>query len=212
MNKIAKKTHHHHHHHESLSKTEVIKKRAKEVLYTSTAQALFKIVNSASKLIKTFWIICLVSACSLCAYFVIASLVTYFTYEVSLNTRTYFEVESLFPKITICNKNLFTTKYAFDLFKSLKLTDPDSIALHINYNLNDTEKIKLHHSFEDILFECSFNSQKCNSSDFIREYDKNLGNCYTFNSGYNSTNDEVSLKKSIRAGVTYGLKLVLYVS
>ena len=55
--------------------------------------------------------------------------------------------------------------------------------------------------------------EKCTSRDFIREYDKNLGACYIFNSGRNATNNNaVPLKESLRAGPTYGLRLSVYTS
>ena len=177
---------------EAFSKSDLVQKQMsrdkskvidliKQTLYNSTAQALHKIYTSTSRLIQAFWCVCLMGACASCAYFVIESLITFFSYEVSMNTRIYFETESLFPKVTFCNKNLYTTKYAYDLFQNMTT---DDIAIYINHQLNDSVRAKLHHSLEDTMFECSFNTVKCMASEFQREYDKNLGNCFSFNSGY----------------------------
>ena len=160
-------------------KSFLIKRLIKESLYNSTAQALYKAYNTSSSLTKLFWCVCMLGACSLCAYFVVKSLIDFFTYEVSMNTRTYFETTSLFPKITFCNKNPYTTKYAFDLAKQ-KALKFEECGSYVNLKLNDTERIKLTHRIEDIIIECDFNTEQCEESDFVREYDKNLGNLIFF--------------------------------
>ena len=193
----------------STVKIEQIQLLIKEILFNSTAQAILKIYQTKSWVIKIFWLVCLACACSLCSYFVIESVITFVSYEVNTKTRSFTEQTSLFPKITFCNKNLFTTKYAADLANDSSYED---LVYMVNFKLNETEKLKLAKNFEDILLDCSFNSVKCSASDFAHEYDPNLGNCYSFNSGFNSTGHRVSLKDSIRAGSSYGMKLVVYVN
>ena len=187
------------------TKRDILMDLVKEILYNSAAQAILKIFKTKSKIIKIFWVTCLLLACAMCTYFVIESLILFFTYEVSTQTRTYTETSSLFPKITICNKNLFTTKYSYDLANGSSFTDFSNT---ISFKMNDSERLKLIHPFEAILFSCTFNAEKCTAQDdFIREYDKSLGNCYTFNAGSNRT-----LHESMRAGVYYGLNIDLYVN
>ena len=79
-------------------KKQILEKLVKDTLYNSAAQAILKMVQTSSKVVKLFWCVCLVCACCLCTYFVIESLVLFFSYEVSTNTRTYTETSSLFPK------------------------------------------------------------------------------------------------------------------
>jgi len=83
---------------EKAQRRETLAKLVKDTLYNSAAQAILKMVQTPSKVVKIFWFICLVCACCLCTYFVIESLVLFFSYEVSTNTRTYTETSSLFPK------------------------------------------------------------------------------------------------------------------
>jgi len=151
----------------------LIKCLIKDSLYNSTAQALVKIYNSSSRLTQIFWCVCLLGGCGLCSYFVIESLIDFFTYDVTMSTRTYFETTSLFPKITFCNKNPYTTKYAFDLSK--KMGSYNEFVNYVNLKLNDTERMKLTHRIEDVLVECTYNTEVCFPTDFIREYDKSLG-------------------------------------
>ena len=177
------------------------------------AQSIIKLFKSShyGLKIKVFWFICLLVACSLAGFFVIQSLIRFVTFEVNTSSRTIFETASLFPKITYCNKNPLNTEYAFKSLESVNFNYNDML-FKMNYYLNDTEKLKLHHPFEKIMLECSYNNEKCTASDFLREFDTNLGNCYVFNSGFNSTGYPIPLKYSIRAGSMYGLKLTLYVN
>jgi len=174
------------------TKSEKIQELIKEILFNSTSQALLKIYQTPSKVVKVFWCVCLLCACSLCAYFVVESLITFVTYEVSTKTRSYTEQTSLFPKVTFCNKNMFTTKYAYNLAMSYaaksnaSTTTYQEMVYAANFKLNDTERDKLSKKFADILLDCSFNSEKCNATqDFVKEYDRVLGACYTFNAGVN---------------------------
>jgi len=114
-----------------------------------------------------------------------------------------------FVKVTFCNKNLFTTKYAYDLAKGASYSEFVNM---INLKLNASERAKLTHSLNDILIECSFNSIACSSNDFTQEYDINLGTCYSFNSGFNSSGHRVPQKRSTRSGSPHGLRLAIYVN
>ena len=182
----------------------------KENIGNEASQAFVKIFRSSSCIFKMFWFTCLMAACSLSAFFMIQSLITFVTYEVSTNTRTIFETASLFPRITYCNKNPFNTKYSFESLE--KIGNYNDMLYAMNYVLNDSEKLSLQHPFDKVLVDCSFNNEKCTISDFLREFDPNLGNCFSFNSGFNASKHLVSLKESVRAGSTYGLKLTLYVN
>lgn len=140
----------------------------KELLYNSACQALLKIYIYPSKLLKCFWIICLLLACSLCSYFVFESLVLFFSTEVNTITRTYSEISSKFPKIYICNKNLYTTKYAYDQMEKEKY---GNFTFNLN-SLTNSNRMKIQHTLQDILNDCMFNGQKCTHEDFIIEFDK----------------------------------------
>ena len=58
------------------------------------------------------------------------------------------------------------------------------------------------------IFNCWFNNyQECNSSDFTWSWDEFYGNCFTFNSGFDSNGNKMDL-----AGPLYGFTLSLYVN
>jgi hypothetical protein len=63
---------------------------------------------------------------------------------------------------------------------------------------------------EQVLIQCSFNGLSCSVNDLVKMYDSNLGNCFVFNSGYDSTlQNKVPLQKSKLGKADYGLRLTL---
>jgi hypothetical protein len=58
---------------------------------------------------------------------------------------------------------------------------------------------------DDMLVSCTYAGLECTSSDFTTMLSFDYGNCYTFNSGYNST-----IKKSSAAGGINGLEIELF--
>ena len=64
----------------------------------------------------------------------------------------------------------------------------------------------------DILINCQFNYQKCLAKDFLWKWDMMYGNCFSFNSGLNSSGQQIEMKHSDLSGYSFGLKLDLYVN
>ena len=185
----------------SKKKQSLIINLLKEVLYNSLAQALIKIVLTPFKCLKLFTFLVVIGASGMAFYLVIQSIMDYFSFEVSTKFRIINENPSLFPKVTFCNINRFTTEYAYNL--TLKnITNGN--------NLSNEDKQKLGHDLNDILFECKFNYNECNSKHFIWSYDDVFGNCYTFNSGFDSNGTKTHLIKSNIAGPDAGLNLKFY--
>ena len=117
--------------------------------------------------------ICILAATTANSYLIVSTFLTYFEFNVSTSRRTVFETPALFPKVTYCNKNLFTTEYAYNMLKN---SSYDKLVYDMNYVLNVTERYKLRHGLRDILFNCTFNRETCTSYDFLRFYDPNRGN------------------------------------
>jgi len=166
--------------------------------------------------------------------------VTYFTFDVSTKTRTYYENPALFPQITICNVNPFTTRYALEFLKKINTElNPNidifnedqmnaldfSVKYGLTYSiyfaatfkmnrLTDVEKRRLSHSFEEILVPntCSFNTNPCLADEFVWHFDPWFGNCWIYNSGYNRTGQRVPFRLSAFPGDSYGLQMSLYVN
>ena len=68
-------------------------------------------------------------------YFIILSIQEYFNYDVITNIRLYNEIPSIFPMVTICNLNLFTTNFSRDILINLDEYGNISDSLKLNIYL-----------------------------------------------------------------------------
>ena len=115
----------------------------------------------------------------------------YLQYDVTTKTRIVYETPTEFPQVTLCNLNMFTTKYGYTLlstyYSDSKLTNLSYTAktyvvaptalfflTDIISNLSDTDKKRISHSIDDILVGCKFNYQQCSSADFTWKWDKGM--------------------------------------
>ena len=182
---------------------EAIRKLLKEVLYNSLAQTIIRIIQTPYLFLKVFLTIFVLTTTGLASYLVIHSIVDYLTYGVSTTSRTIFENPTLFPKVTICNLNSYTTEFAYNLTRQ---------GVYYGNDLSNEDKSKLGHYLEDILIECKFNGFQCTPKNFTWSFDEVYGNCYTFNSGFDSNGNRVDLKQSKISGPRSGLQLKVYVN
>ncbi len=152
-----------------------------EVFSKSTMHGVSKIFNSKNYLVKFMWTIFLFVCVGLFAHMAILSLLNYSRHDVTTKIRTIYERPTLFPTVTICNKNLYTTDYAIDQLKSdidfyhlpnlfnyselikIPFYQRKSLISGILYTFSDKigvysdiEKKKLGHDIGDILIECNF--------------------------------------------------------
>ena len=184
------------------AKKESITSLLKEVLYNSYAQAIITFFLTPHLMIKAFLAMCVLGTSGLASYIVIQTIMTYLSYGVTTTSRTIYETHTLFPKVTFCNINPFTTEYAYNLqFNNNQFL-----------NLSNEKKKKLGHDLKDILIDCWFNGNPCDTTDFTWSYDPWYFNCFTFDSGFDSNGTKIDLKQSTITGSDFGLKLILYVN
>jgi hypothetical protein len=198
----------------------------KDNLTCEMYHALLDIIDSKHFIIKIHLSIFLLISYGLASYMTIELIMNYFNYGVTTSIRTIYETPALFPMVTFCNLNQFTTKFAYEFLNS---SDPDLLSSFENmsfynrsqtfwkliFKLNDVMENKtsdfkrtMGHDLKDILIGCRFNYQVCTAEDFVWSWNSFYGNCFSFNSGSNSK----PLKYSDIAGLSYGLELDLYVN
>ena len=189
----------------SLSKNDKVKEILTEAFETPWFKSMVKIVYSPYLILKIFLFIFILVSTGYASYLTIESIVAYLEYGVTSKTRTFSETPTLFPKVTFCNANRFTTEYAFNLTQ-MGINDASEVE-------ND-KKILLGHKLEDILKSCVFNdAELCSPDQFVWSFDPHYGNCYTFNAErFYSNGSKIDLKTSSIAGPFYGLELLLYVN
>ena len=190
--------------HEELNQTN-IKAILKDAFETPWFKTMVKVFYSPHFLLKIFLFLFIIVCTVYASYLTIQSIMAYLDFGVTTTTRIYYETPMLFPRATFCNLNKFTTEYAYNLLTQNSYHD------EVN-KLSDDEKKRLAHNFIDILLECEFNNNPCFSTDFTWSFDPFYGNCYTFNTGFDSNGNTAELKKSYIAGYKFGLRLILYVN
>ena len=119
--------------------------------------------------------------------------------------------EQVSPNVSIFNKTQMSNlplKDGNNLFWNIVLLFQAKIS---SGTFTDASRQKLAHPFNDILHYCLFGNQICKASDFVWRWNPFYGNCYVFNSGYNSSGARVNYVKSLLPGLEFGLALVLYV-
>ena len=94
--------------------TKTFKQLAVELLANTTMHGLPNIMRARHSVQTIFWVICTLASAIACCFLVIQSVTDYFSYDVITKIRNHHEDSLLFPRVTICNRNMFTTDYAVD--------------------------------------------------------------------------------------------------
>ena len=91
----------------------------KNILYNSFCQAIIKLSEKSHISLKIILFLFIFVSTSLASYMVIEAILYYFTYDVTTTSRVLYERPAYFPKVTLCNQNMFTTEYAYEFAKSI---------------------------------------------------------------------------------------------
>jgi hypothetical protein len=157
----------------------------------STAHGIPHIFKRKNLIIKTFWILCTLAATGVCSWLVTKSVNDYLNYDTVTLTQVIDEVPTLFPVVSICNKNPFTTDSAFtyvdqfleETFYKYALFDTDTFDM-IRYilgvkirsvNFTDDERKAFGLQIDNMLLMCSYNQKPCSSNDFYWFFDPLYG-------------------------------------
>lgn len=172
----------------------------------------------------TYWIIPLVISLALMLWALISVTNQYSSMNTILFSKLHFNNRLPFPAVTICNKNYFRKSVAANTGISLnKLVrflhvaagDPFLVKnfdfdlfFNMHRDLIEAENSVFFynnsgHQLEQMLYSCKFAGEECSLHNFTQRSSFN-GNCYTFNSGINT-----SVLYSIKRGYRYGLEVVL---
>ena len=166
---------------------------------------------------KLVWICVLIASSSVCIFLIFETIHEFMRFEVTTKIRVLSAQEAVFPTITICNLNPFTTPYADELFSAANITnDPNNIWLLDEYMkqttgsyLSNAQKERMS-SLDDMLVGCKFSFDSCSSSQFQFIYHPLYLNCYRFNSGFNASQQPATLASVVGSGNINSLTIDLY--
>jgi hypothetical protein len=210
-------------------KREQLKYVLKEWILSSTSHGLPNLFRTRRTILKVIWAVSFLISSACCAFMVNRTISTYFEFDVVSKFSVMSEIPSVFPTVTICNIQPFTTNegqsfvnhiskiYYLKNFSQMHNLDLQSefylwtFLLQSNaIILNKKERVKLGYTLNDMIISCYFATTKCTESDFEYFYSKIYGNCYKFNSGRNSSGHQIPLVSMSKTGKLMGLKLELF--
>jgi hypothetical protein len=149
------------------------------------------------------------------------SILDYLNYDVVSQTNIVSEIPIDFPTVTFCDASPFSTIYSQNLLEDVakrnNITDFDfnwtkllylSIFQASNASLSDEERKKFGLGMNQIL-KCEFVKNNC-LNDLHWIWLEEYGNCWQFNSGFNSTNQKINLKQTPNNGKNFGLSVEIF--
>ncbi|RNA35539.1 acid-sensing ion channel 5 [Brachionus plicatilis] len=157
--------------------SEKLKKVTNETILSSSCHGLPNIFRSTNVVIRIIWISFTLLSASFFVSNITISVIKFFNYEVTTETRLYNEYKSLFPAVTVCNVNFFTSENAVEFIKSIedekfsKNPFEDSFELYAKGIIENSSNFsqlrqKVGDSKEKLIVFCMYSKKACNMSWF----------------------------------------------
>ncbi len=183
--------------------------------------------DKTSFAVKFLWSFVFLVFTALTSLILTRNILVYFEYNFVSTISVVNESPTLFLTVTICDSSMFKSKYAENFLNSFMLemygstdymTYPEVITqiqlitnfakLHVNSpNYTEENRKKLGFNMSEIISTCTFNGMDCDRNNVLSWYFHfNYGNCFQFNSGYNSgyTKRYLFRRSRIRAFTHFG--------
>ena len=97
-----------------------LKASLKELVLNSTSHGIPQSIRTRHTSIRVMWLVLFVISTGFCSFLIVQSVLQYFEFEVITKIRVINEVESEFPRITICNGDIFNTEYGLEVLYDAK--------------------------------------------------------------------------------------------
>ena len=173
---------------------------------------------------KLVWTLVFLTFTSFTMWLVIKNITDFYEYEVISKIEIISERPSIFPAVTICNNDPFTSEFAQSFIQNITKntygTDIDNMTFIETYvNSKVVNRLAKMYASSPLFtdqqrksliassfgYQCYFGGESCPLNSQTWTYDYNYGNCYQFNTGYNQT----TLLKTYTEGVDNGLSLLI---
>ena len=195
-----------------------------DAIKSSTGHGCPNILKSKIISIKIMWSFFTALSMGICTYLIIESILSYFKYEVTTKTRVVNEYMSIFPTITVCNLNYFTSNDSVKFIKDLQMVMNSQDINPIEHLFVTVAKMyskqkdyeflkeKYGDSLNKLIVNCQFNYERCELDEFKFFLHPNYGNCYQFNLGQDLNGKRKELKSVGTTERQSGLRLILNIS
>ena len=167
---------------------------------------------------KLIWLSFFLISLGLFIYSTIANINNYLEYNVVTSSKIVHQSSIEFPIVSFCNLNMFAKNSSIldeivlvlnqneeksimstkSNFESLKKLQHLIKSYTSGSTMNDDQRKSFGLSIEEMLLSCYFNGEPCSAEDFEWFYTFDYGNCFAFNSGFNSELKKKSVFKKCR--------------
>ena len=212
---------------DSGKKLEKIKKCMLRWCEYCTWGGINNMVRTERKSVFTIWLVFYLSSITYCIYNCTNLTISFFNYDVLINMEFKTEMPTDFPAVTICNLNpIDRTKARTYINQVLNASDLNYVRNTFLIDIDPSTVLNLvkssiisdlnlnysnfGFSLDYMMLTCQFNGYSCNKSDFITTYNYDYGNCFTFNSGYDSNGNQIPIKQISEAGSDKSFKIELF--
>ncbi len=90
----------------------------------TTAHGIPNMISNTMWSFKLMWIVCFLASCAGCAYLLYKSTKDYLDYEVVTTIKKISESPTIFPTVTLCNRNLIVNQAMKDYVVQHMMMDP----------------------------------------------------------------------------------------
>lgn len=146
--------------------------------------------------VRIAWTLCTLASAGVGCWLVAKSITDYYSWETVTQAKFVFETPTLFPTVTICSQNMFTTDTAFEYVENYTevnnlgnietklnasyFSDNDFFKYGFGVNLLDTDfsdtfRKKMSSSLDDMILTCYYNNDPCWTQDFFWFFDPYYG-------------------------------------
>lgn len=205
---------------------------------SSSNSGLSTILRTRRKISKSSWLIFYFLSTGACVLMMLRCIFNYLEYDVSTKIRVFDERPMIFPAITLCATDPFQTahanRYLQRIFKSHFKQDLNCYKQNFTYSNKTYNSLEANyfikkHALKEIysknislnrvkkfgfqldksIILLSFNQKPINVSELSWAFYNQNGNCYVFNSGFNSRRKKSTLKRALKPGYNNGLNMFL---
>ncbi|RMZ94730.1 acid-sensing ion channel 1 isoform X2, partial [Brachionus plicatilis] len=190
-------------------------------IISSTCHGIPNIFKSTRLALQLLWVACSLLSAAGCCFLIFQNISKYLKFEVTTKIRVKNEYTTLFPAVTICNINFFTSETSAQFLSFCpEILDPSAqnwYDFQIEYRNCLVQQGLMNHSYksmygdarEKLIYAQWFNDETLNLDEFVYYFHSEYGNCYTFNSGFSQNGSRVPIKKAYRSKRSDGLILNL---
>ncbi|XP_038051438.1 acid-sensing ion channel 2-like [Patiria miniata] len=202
----------------------------REFASTTTLHGIGRVIESSRALVKLLWLTILLVCLGVCVWQITDRFRRYFKYEATTAVSVEYVGDLDFPAVTICNFNRYRlsalteadraslevlleyTDYDFDTYDDPETPgeepNPNEPAGNFSYT-EITERTGFILD-ERTLMDCKWRGKKdsCKAHNFTHVF-TSFGNCWTFNSGEDSDENDLPILHQIQPGSGNGLRMII---